>query len=738
MKKSLVFVAAVLLVQGAGAQLRDYKVHKRGMLHQSVFNTGELGRAYDRGQGGSAAGVPSFEWPGYSSVIVDNVSYNGQYHSFGAGIYLAVSRQDTSSRLFSHCGAVEEPVAGRYAFPLQLTRVENYPVLPSGELNPAFNPDEAEEIITAKWATNVGLTVTRVSRAWSMPDYDDLIIYEYEIEHTGDVDGDPATPAFSVPLTDVLVAFDYLLAPSMFGYERHYNRWDGADFGYRGDLAPQYPAFNRTRWLTYGRDRTGQPEPKYFNEWAPTAKYGGGLLSAQVPGFLMLHYDTTHLAYKTETRVQVSGSDSLIVWDANGHLKQPFLNRQETAVMSLGKVQPYMDMNYPRKNNPYRDSAAFGADWRGRGSYNWRQSNYFGIGHILIFGPYTMNRGDKIRFSIAEVAGYGAARLEETQAGLKDEGGSCGENCGEPTSPATNAFQPVANWYQPITYGGADGKARVHGSDYLSNYPLPQYVNSNVVTVREVADQAIQMYTGGALLDYDTLQYWPDRAPDRGVYRSPISIHAPAIRISSTSKAENEIAWGAQMESFTAPRLVGPLSHYEVWKSSHPLGPWSRLDSVGRGDPRYFAEGIYKLIDKNTRVGESFYYSVLSVDTKGNKSGRTNMTLHQTQLGGTSTLEKVYVVPNPFVVRSGYTGTTATGGDAGSKIGFYNLPKKCTIRVVSYSGQLVETIEHSSELYSTEYLQVTRNNQLIASGVYFYVVETPDGTRTHGKFVVIH
>ncbi len=82
---------------------------------------------------------------------------------------------------------------------------------------------------------------------------------------------------------------------------------------------------------------------------------------------------------------------------------------------------------------------------------------------------------------------------------------------------------------------------------------------------------------------------------------------------------------------------------------------------------------------------------MLSVDTRGNRSGRTNITLHSTQIGGTETLENVVVVPNPFVVRSGFTGTTADGGDAGGKIGFYNLPKHCTIRVISYSGQLVQT-----------------------------------------------
>jgi hypothetical protein len=35
------------------------------------------------------------------------------------------------------------------------------------------------------------------------------------------------------------------------------------------------------------------------------------------------------------------------------------------------------------------------------------------------------------------------------------------------------------------------------------------------------------------------------------------------------------------------------------------------------------------------------------------------------------------------------------------------------------------------------YLQETRNNQRLASGVYFYVVTTPEGESTQGKFVII-
>jgi hypothetical protein len=107
--------------------------------------------------------------------------------------------------------------------------------------------------------------------------------------------------------------------------------------------------------------------------------------------------------------------------------------------------------------------------------------------------------------------------------------------------------------------------------------------------------------------------------------------------------------------------------------------------------------------------------------------------LHETQQSGTEILGEIVVVPNPYIVKSGFDG----GLNPEMRIGFYNLPKECTIRIFSYSGQLVNTIDHRSGSYSIAWYQVTRNNQEIAPGVYFFVVDTPRGERSHGKFAVI-
>jgi hypothetical protein len=256
-----------------------------------------------------------------------------------------------------------------------------------------------------------------------------------------------------------------------------------------------------------------------------------------------------------------------------------------------------------------------------------------------------------------------------------------------------------------------------------------------------VADRAIQMYTGDSLLKYDGVQFKPDKIAPTGAYNSTyIPYPAPQLLVFDAAYAKNKLVWGPQVEGFTtlarvqAARAVGRiragLCYYLVMKSQEGLGPWLRMDSVGIRDARYFGTdpeypGQYVYRDTTSLLSENYYYAVVSVDSLGGKS--------VPHLGG-----KLYVAPNPLILASTRGGSTQEG-DIKDGIGFYGLPRHCTIRVFSYSGQLVGTIEHDSNTDTHDWFQISRNNQRIASGVYFYIVEDHgDGTRATGKFVVIH
>jgi hypothetical protein len=87
------YILAILLLAlgiNAFAQDRQWQVHRRGLLHQTVFNTGELGRPYSAG-GTVPEGRPSLEWPPYSRMVLERRNYPGHHNSFGSGIWLAAT-----------------------------------------------------------------------------------------------------------------------------------------------------------------------------------------------------------------------------------------------------------------------------------------------------------------------------------------------------------------------------------------------------------------------------------------------------------------------------------------------------------------------------------------------------------------------------------------------------------------------------------------------------------------------
>jgi hypothetical protein len=97
-------------------------------------------------------------------------------------------------------------------------------------------------------------------------------------------------------------------------------------------------------------------------------------------------------------------------------------------------------------------------------------------------------------------------------------------------------------------------------------------------------------------------------------------------------------------------------------------------------------------------------------------------------------LERVHTVPDPYYVTSQFEQTTDT-----KIIKFVNLPADCIIRIYSSSGVLVDLLEHHSETFggAEDWNVRNRNNQIVASGVYFYHIESGDARRV-GRFTVVN
>ena len=99
------------------------------------------------------------------------------------------------------------------------------------------------------------------------------------------------------------------------------------------------------------------------------------------------------------------------------------------------------------------------------------------------------------------------------------------------------------------------------------------------------------------------------------------------------------------------------------------------------------------------------------------------------------TLAEVHTVPDPYYVTSALEATTTT-----KKINFVNLPSNATIRIYTTSGVLVRALVHETTTNGGELTWDVRNrnNQFVASGVYFYHVTAENGETTVGRMTIIN
>lgn len=98
-------------------------------------------------------------------------------------------------------------------------------------------------------------------------------------------------------------------------------------------------------------------------------------------------------------------------------------------------------------------------------------------------------------------------------------------------------------------------------------------------------------------------------------------------------------------------------------------------------------------------------------------------------------LERVHTVPDPY-----YATSAMEVSPSAKVLKFVNLPTTAIIRIYSVSGVLLRVIEHNDPTGGGEatWDLRNRNNQYVASGIYFFHVETADGKEKIGRFTVIN
>jgi hypothetical protein len=100
-----------------------------------------------------------------------------------------------------------------------------------------------------------------------------------------------------------------------------------------------------------------------------------------------------------------------------------------------------------------------------------------------------------------------------------------------------------------------------------------------------------------------------------------------------------------------------------------------------------------------------------------------------------STMDSIRVVPNPFHIdaRSMQFGSY----EQADQIAFYGLPPVCTIKIYTERGDLIQTLNHTNRTGDELWQSVTSSRQVVVSGLYIAVFETPDGRKAFRKIVII-
>ncbi|MFH1893413.1 MAG: T9SS type A sorting domain-containing protein [Candidatus Zixiibacteriota bacterium] len=185
------------------------------------------------------------------------------------------------------------------------------------------------------------------------------------------------------------------------------------------------------------------------------------------------------------------------------------------------------------------------------------------------------------------------------------------------------------------------------------------------------------------------------------------------------------------------PRTGDSVLYHKYWEYEYSI------DNLQASVPHYFGVTAFDFGEFNKNFGE----------VKGIEAQESSPLANVVELWAINDAAtvagrglKVEVYPNPYYgdgqyIRAGYEDREKTNFvDHSRQIHFVNLPAEATIRIYTLDGDLIKQIDHPgthSDWDSKVYWDMrTRNNELVASGIYLFSVESSSGNQV-GKFVII-
>jgi hypothetical protein len=198
------------------------------------------------------------------------------------------------------------------------------------------------------------------------------------------------------------------------------------------------------------------------------------------------------------------------------------------------------------------------------------------------------------------------------------------------------------------------------------------------------------------------------------------------------------------------------LEYYKIDSTLSPLYPWhNSVDSTESAmiwvdDPdsrfgrsttwRFYFEADDPAGQIPPQPGDVFRLTTTKPFREGDKVTFTLRGEDYSKEKAVTDLDNVAVVPNPYLASASWEERDPFRTGRGERrIYFIHLPPKCTIRIYTVRGYLVDTIEHNSTIQdgSESWNLISKDGQDLAYGVYIFHVDAPGVGEKIGKFAIV-
>ncbi len=717
------------------AQVGAEMVHERGRLWEDVQNDGWIGSlgAWDfltPNPLGLFPGFSGYNHPvGNEDLALRQGYENCNFHNFRSGCWIVASNLLTPG-----APPTNTPLQTDYEFYASGLQADTRVVEPTRAPmvfdsnyaeNPGFDARLPEEMITATWNTNLGITVTRRSYVWSYPGYQDFIIYDYSFKNTGIMVSSLTSlvvPGFpQQTLNTVYFVFHSGISvstKSQINYHSTLEAIQAGGFGWGGGKGG-YPFHDYYHLedgftLAYSTNYNGgaAPLPPALDPFPikdladVRAKFGPELESPAAFGWLALY------------------ASPLVKGGLPRPTPKPDVLRVDDHKRGLLLGQPLNLENFVFPGFKPRSFYLFATspDTQAQLGNPGNRMNFY----TFSYGPYKLAPGDSVRFIVAEITG------------VMD--------------------------YNEVVAGDPD-------------HYFPDSTEAAIRRNAQLARNAVQWGMGSTVNGIPLAAQVPPPPPpppcdalndSHGLDSAAVAVHWSNVaeKTSFTDGAGN--AWyngSTDVDGYRIYRSqdfqysgegVTPAFRGAAWTlvADIPRSDFANYQNTSQDKDTYY----YAFRDQEVKFGLRYGYYVAAYRshpaawTSSNgatvsslpelASSDVNRSLPVTPAAGPVKTLNIFVAPNPYV----YGDPQRTFGSSNPfAVEFRNLPEKATIRIYTLSGDLVRTIEHKPDargnIYGSEpWDQKTESGLLVAPGLYIYHVEPHDpdisGTFT-GKLMII-